>query len=270
VRENHGDWAHYRQVARTKPLLGAREERTLLELAKAGNQRATAELVESHMRLVVQVASSYARNGLSVHDLVSEGMLGLMEAIRRFDLSRDTRFASYAAWWVRACVRQHAFANRGIVRMPDSRGARVARARMRREERSLTQELGRKPSHAELARALGVSEHDVQLVDAALSGSDLSIAPAEPGYAFEPLDETWGPEQAVAEAEHAAQRSTHVKKAIARLSDREKAVVCEHVYTDDGHSLAHLGRRLGVSRQRAGQILAGAREKLRVELSCVA
>jgi RNA polymerase sigma-32 factor len=270
VRENHGEWAHYRHVAREKPLLGAREERTMLELAKAGNQRATAELVASHMRLVVQVASCYARNGLSVHDLVSEGMLGLMEAIRRFDLSRDTRFASYAAWWVRACVRQHAFANRRIVRMPDSRGARVARARMRRVERGLTQELGRKPSHAELARALGVSEHDIQLVDAALSGADQSIAPAESGYAFEPLDETSGPEQAVAEAEHAALRSAHMEKAIAQLSDREQIVLREHVYTDDGHSLAHLGRALGVSRQRAGQILAGAREKLRAELACVA
>jgi RNA polymerase sigma-32 factor len=265
VSGNQAEWAEYRHAARTKPLLAAHEERTMLELAKAGNRCATAALVESHMRLVVQVASSYARDGLSVHDLVSEGMLGLMEAIHRFDLTRDARFATYASWWVRACVRQHALANRRIVSMPDSRGARVARARLRKVERGLAQSLGRTPTHAELARELGVSEREVEAVDVALSGRDQSI-----GLDAEPLDEAQGPEQTLAARELSALRHVEVKRALEQLSERERRVVCEHICAEDEHSLAHLGRTLGVSRQRAGQILRGAEEKLRAELSTVA
>ena len=265
VRENHAEWSEYRHAARGKPLLGAHEERTMLELAKAGNRCATAALVESHMRLVVQVASSYARDGLSVHDLVSEGMLGLMEAIHRFDLTREARFATYASWWVRACVRHHALANRRIVSMPDTRGARVARARLRKVERTLSQSLGRKPTHAELANELGISEREVEMVDVALSGRDQSI-----GQGAEPLDEAQGPEQAVAASELSALRNAQVKRALEHLSDRERTVVREHLCAEDEHSLAHLGRTLGVSRQRVGQILRGAEEKLRAELSTVA
>jgi RNA polymerase sigma-32 factor len=222
------------------------------------------------MRLVVQIASSYARDGLSVHDLVAEGMLGLMEAMQRFDLSKDVRFASYAAWWVRASVRQHAFANRRIVGMPSTRGARIARARMGAVERKLTQELGQRPTQAELAQALGVSEHDVELVATSLTGQDVRITFEGDGPSYEPHDEAQGPEQVVAEAEAEALRKMQVAHALSTLSSREREVVCEHWYGDDTQSLANVGRSFGVSRQRAGQILAGAREKLRAELSRVA
>jgi RNA polymerase sigma-32 factor len=261
----------YRHAAREEPFLTAARERALLELAQAGDQHATDELVRSHMRLVVQVASSYGRGGLSVHDLVSEGVLGLMEAIRRFDLARDSRFASYATWWVRACVRQHALANRHIVRMPDTRGARVARSRLRESERNLSQLFGRKPTHAELAADLGVSEHDVELVDVALSGRDQSLAPADNHTnPAEPEDGHETPEEAMANAEYKALQIAQVRRAVAQLTERERELVSEHLYAEDGQSLACLGRALGVSRQRAGQILAGAREKLRTQLHCVA
>lgn len=266
---NDREWGHYRDLARDNAMLDGTRERELLSLAKSGDEPATRELVASHMRLVVQVASAYARDGISAHDLVSEGTTGLMEAVRRFDLARDTRFATYAGWWVRACVRQHALANRRIVGMPDTRAARVARARLRSTERALTQELGRHPSRSELASALGISELDIELVESAFSARDVPIVQSGAG-SFELPDDTDGPEQAVARAEAQAQRRTRVKDALAALSPRERELVCGHLYTDDGQSLAQLGRAIGVSRQRAGQILSGACKKLRVELACVA
>lgn len=264
VNASYREWGRYRCLAKQKPLLDAEHERELLNRAKKGEKRATAELVESHMRLVVQVAGAYAREGLSVHDLVGEGVVGLMEAMRRFDLSRDIRFASYASWWIRACVRAHALANRRIVGMPDTRGARMARSHLRESERRLAQRLGRRPSRAELAQELGVSEHDVELVDAALSSHDVPLANV--GSSFEPCDDAEGPEQTFARAEADALRRASLARALATLNTRERDVVSAQLRAEDDRSLSDIGRELGVSRQRAGQILAGAREKLRVEL----
>lgn len=272
VHDTDVDWGRYRHSAREKPLLTAEIERSLLERAQVGDQRAVHALVESHMRLVVQVASRYAREGLSAHDLVSEGVLGLMEAVRRFDLSHEARFASYSAWWVRACVRRYALANRRIVGGPSTRGARIARARLRQTERMLGQELGRKPTRAELAETLGVPEHDVELVELSLSSRDVSLTAEDAGGSgtVELSDDTTSPEQAVAEAEHRAACEGSIQSAMTTLSERERAVVREQFFCEDGKSLADVGRALGVSRQRAGQILAGARDKLRARLSAVA
>jgi len=273
VHDTDVDWGRYRHRAREKPLLSAEVERGLLERAQVGDQRAVHALVESHMRLVVQVASRYAREGLSAHDLVSEGVLGLMEAVRRFDLAHDARFASYSAWWVRACVRRYALANRRIVGGPSTRGARVARARLRQTERMLSQRHGRKPTRAELADELGVAEHDVELVEVSLSSRDVSLTTEEPsggGGTLDLADDTASPEQAVAEAEHQAACEGSIKSALTGLSERERAVVHEQFFREDGKSLADVGRALGVSRQRAGQILAGARDKLRARLEAVA
>ncbi len=267
---NDYDWARYRQIASEKPLLDAPRERALLECAKRRDRKAVAELVDSHLRLVVQIAARYSREGLSAHDLMAEGVLGLLEAIGRFDLARESRFASYAAWWVRAHVRRHALQNRRMVGMPSSRGARIAASRLRGAERRLTQTLGRPPFRSEIAQALGVSEQDVELVMQALSSRDTLLFQGEPGSSFELQDATMGPEEALADAEVRAQRASFVHNAFEGLTERERAVVRDHLYSDDNRSLAEVGRGLGVSRQRAGQILAGARVKLRARLARVA
>jgi RNA polymerase sigma-32 factor len=260
------EWARYQQLARRRPILDVGRERDLLTRAQASDPAATSELVQCHMRLVVQVAFRYARQGLSAHDLIGEGVLGLMEAVRRFDLSRDTRFGSYATWWVRACIRQYALANRRIVGVPSTRGARLARARLRKAERMLSQHLGRKPTARELSEAMEVSERDVELVEVALSSRDLSLTPVEDGPSFEPEDRAPLPEQVVADAELRARHAASLEAALRCLSARERAVVCEHLYREDTRSLTDLGRLLGVSRQRAGQIFAHACDKLRVQL----
>ncbi len=267
---NDYDWGRYRQSASEKPLLDASRERALLERAKRGDRQAMSELVDSHQRLVVQIASRYSREGLSAHDLMAEGMLGLLEATLRFDLARESRFASYATWWVRAYVRRHALQNRRIVGMPNSRGARIAASRIRSTERGLTQALGRPPSRSEIAQALEVSEQDVELVLQALSARDTLLFQGEADATFELPDASMGPEEALADAELRAERACFVHEAFEDLSGREQAVVRGHLYSEDSRSLAEIGRGLGVSRQRAGQILAGAREKLRARLARVA
>jgi RNA polymerase sigma-32 factor len=270
VQNSELQWGRYRHSARNRPMLEVERERELLVQAQRGDQRALTELIDCHMRLAVKVASRYARDGLSAHDLISEGVLGLLEAVRRFDLRHQTRFASYAAWWVRAFIRRYALANRRIVGVPTTRGARVARARLRQTERELTQRLGRAPQRDEIALSLGISEHDVELVDVALSHRDVSLTVSEGAQAFEPIDEQPGPEESFVEHEGRARMQEAVADAMGLLSTRERTVLSKQFFSDAGDSLSSMGRELGVSRQRVGQILAGAREKLRGKLEAVA
>jgi RNA polymerase sigma-32 factor len=263
------DWGHHRRSAAEKPLLEAGHERDLLERARQGDRAAVNELVESHMRLVVQIASRYGRGDLSAHDLIAEGVLGLLEAIVRFDMSRDTRFAGYAAWWVRAFVHRHAAQNRRIVGMPGSRAARVVESKLRSTERRLTQSLGRVPQRAEVAEALHVTERDLELVTEAWHARDVAITRDERGVWMEPRDQSEGPEEAFGAAESRAVWAASLRDAIEALNERERALVREHLYAEEKRSLADVGRRLGISRQRAAQILEDARQKLRARLSGV-
>lgn len=265
---NTEDWSRYRRSAQAAPLLAAERERDLLARAQRWDKAAVDELIACHMRLVVEIAARHARRGLSAHDLIAEGVVGLMEAVKRYDLSHDTRFSSYAVWWVRACIRQYALANRRIVGMPATRGARRAQARLREAERAMQQSLGREPTRDELARSIGVQEGDIEAVDAALSAWDVSLSQREPYTQPSSLESS--PEMLVAEAEERRLRSHSVENGLRGLTQRERRLVCEQYCEDDGLSLSDLGRELGVSRQRAGQILAVAREKLRVSLSQVA
>jgi RNA polymerase sigma factor (sigma-70 family) len=262
------DWRRYRRNAASKALLEPAHERSLIERAQAGDRSAVTELVDSHMRLVIQISARYARAELSAHDLTAEGVLGLLEAITRFDTRRETRFGGYAAWWVRAYVHRHAADNRRIIGMPSSRAARLIESKLRGTESRLTQTLGRAPSRLEVAEALDVAEHDVDLVMEALYARDLAIVrdPQEQ-HSVELADPDGDPEEALAAAELEAVRLRSLNRALAALDEREQTLVRQHLYTDDKQTLAEVGRGLGISRQRAAQILEGARQKLRSNLA---
>jgi RNA polymerase sigma-32 factor len=262
VSDNSAEWGRYRCSTREHPFLAADEERELLSLAQRGDKAAMRRLIQSHLRLVVKLASRQQRPGLCAHDLYGEGVLGLMEAIRRFREEEGARFSTYASWWVSAYARQHALANRRIVRAPASRGARVTRAKLRCTERTLTQQLGRTPTLTEVSCALGVLEQDVLTATLAMSARDVSLTEVEGSLPYDPPDESPTPEQAVSEAEQRAR----LERSVAHLDDRERVLVHEQLSSQGNPSLAEWGRRLGVSRQRASQILTGARSKLRARL----
>jgi RNA polymerase sigma-32 factor len=264
MREQRDAWRRLRQLAETVPLLDSDQERHLFALARFGDASAREQIVQSHMRLVLKIAARYQRNGLSPEDLVGEGVVGLLEALGRFDQARGVRFAGYAAWWVRARIGQYALANRRAVGVPSTRNARCVLRDCRRVEHSLSQRLLRAPSQDELAQAMGVSSAELAEVRAALQTPDISIE--VPHVA----DETDSPEQQLADrqAEFCLQRE--IKSALGLLSARERAIVSEQYLVEDGRSLSQLGEAFGVSRQRLGQVLSNARAKLKVELVHVA
>jgi len=259
---------HLRSQATVAPMLDARTERELLEQVAEGSEWALRRLIDSHMRLVICIADRFARHGVPLEDLVSEGSLGLIEAARRFDLERETRFGTYAAWWVRAYVRRYAFANRRMVGAPSTRNARRILWGLRRTERQIAQETGREATRDEVATELRVSPEEVAMVESALGGRDLSLGPAadDDSPALDLPGAEPSPEETAATNEKHRADAERVDAALATLSDREREIIVRRLLDDDSLSLATLGARFGVSRERVRQIQQRAEVKLRGKL----
>ncbi|AKF08513.1 sigma-70 family RNA polymerase sigma factor [Sandaracinus amylolyticus] len=260
--------AQLRRTAAAAPMLGAEVELEYLRRIQAHDDgRALRALLDAHLRLVVATAARFARSGVSVAELVAEGNLGLVEAARRFDAGKGTRFSTYAAWWVRARISRFAMGNRRIVAAPSTRNARKLLAGMRSVERALQQASGERPSREMIAAVTGTSAEDVAMVESALSARDVSVGPSdEDGSSVELGANDPSPEQAIAEAEECERRERVVALALAQLDRREREVVQRRILEDDAETLADIGRMLGLSRERVRQIEARAKRKLRAVL----
>lgn len=251
--------------ARTTPVLDPDTEREIVRQARRGSQPARHRLVEAHMRLVMGVAKRYARRGgVAFDDLVSEGALGLMEAVQRFDPSRGTRFGTYAAWWVHAYIRRYAYANRRIVAVPATRNARKVVWALRRARTGIQQRTGRDATREELAEALGVSTGDIEMVEGVLAGRDVPIGPVE--HAMDPPTAGPTPEDEAAERQSRSQAERTVREALGQLSEREREIVRRRILDDDAQTLTRLGQSFGISRERVRQIQQRAHGKLRESL----
>jgi RNA polymerase sigma-32 factor len=249
------------------PLLDAETERRLAAEVQAGSAAALDRLLQAHLRLVRSLARRYEGYGVPSEDLLGEGYLALVEAARRFDPERGARFATYAAWWVRAHLRSHTLDNRRIVGSPSTRAARRIFGRLRATERALTQQLGRTPTRDEVADALGVAPGDVEMVQSSLAARDVALGAREGGRTID-LPDVAGqtPEQRVAQDELRRFQGQAVQRALTRLDAREREIVERRFLDDEPDTLARLGERLGLSRERVRQLERRAQDKLRSAL----
>jgi RNA polymerase sigma-32 factor len=265
---SYQNWVRLRCDASRATYIGEEQERGLIARANAGDARALETLVESHLRLVVDIAARYKRPEIPPQDLVGEGTVGLIEAIRRFEPDHHTRLSTYAKWWIRARVRSYAMANRGLVPLPSTRAARVAIGRLGHTERALIHTLGRAPSQTELAEALGIPEQALADVLQALSSREVEIDDdSEPSVGT--LSAGGGdPEQLVARREELSGFDAMLQGLLAQLSERERMIFAAQL-SEGEQTLGDVGKVLGVSRQRASQIAASLRKKCRDSLSGV-
>jgi len=254
-------------AARKSPMLSAEQELELARAAQAGSEQAFEQLLRAHFRLVLSIARELGRYGLPADELVSEGMLGLVEAARRFDPDRGVRLAAYAAWWIRAYMRRYTIENRRIVRAPSSRHGRKLLANLRRTQRELAQVLGMQPNNDAVAVRLGVPVRDVEEMEAALSGRDVPCSHEPYGQCHEPVSEAPSPESIVADAEEREACIRSVNEALRTLTPRERAILQSRYLEGESTTLASIGRGLGLSRERVRQLEHDAQHKMRAAIA---
>jgi len=258
---------YLREISRT-PLLTIEEEVELAERIKNGDMRARDQLIRANLRLVVKIAGDYSGYGVSMSDLVSEGNIGLMKAVERFDPEKGGKFSTYSAWWIKQHIKR-ALANQSkTIRLPVHMVDKIAR--MRRIASMLTEALGREPSDDELATELGLPRHKVAMLkQAALRPTSLD-APVNEGESTE-YGDIIGDEAASNPLDRLVNSDLHnqLDDLMAVLDDRERRII-------DGRfglnglkpmMLEDVGREFGVSRERIRQIQNAALAKMRRALS---
>jgi RNA polymerase primary sigma factor len=247
------------------PLLTAAEEVELAKRIERGDPAAKDRMINSNLRLVVSIAKKYQGHGVSLLDLIQEGVIGLIRAVEKFDWRKGFKFSTYATWWIRQAV-QRGVANKArTIRIPVhivEREQRIARA-----ERELAVKLERPPSDEEVAKATRLSVNQVREVrkaPRAVTSLDKPLGDDNAGTLGELVpDEATGPEEEL----DVNLREQALRKALADLDERQREVLKLRYGLDgdrDPTSLEEIGRRLGLTRERVRQIETAALEKLAV------
>jgi RNA polymerase sigma-32 factor len=267
--------AAYMQEIRRVPLLSREEEHDLaVRLVEDGDVDAARQLIEANLRLVVKIAYEYRRAYRNILDLVQEGNVGLMQAVRKYDPYRGVKLSSYAAWWIRAYILKFVLNNWRLVKIGTTQAQRKLFFNLRKESEKLEQ-LGFSPDPKLLAERLDVSEKDVVEMQKRMSAPDASLdAPLggdDDGSTRTRMDllrddSSDLPEQTAARNEFQGLLREKLDVFAEGLEGREATIFQERWLTDEPMTLQQIGDQYGISRERARQIEKRLLGRLRVYL----
>ncbi|HFA59613.1 MAG TPA: RNA polymerase sigma factor RpoH [Rhodospirillales bacterium] len=267
--------ARYLEEIRRFPMLDPEEEYILAKRWKEhGDVEAAHKLVTSHLRLVAKIAMGYRGYGLPMNEIISEGNVGLMQAVKRFDPDRGYRLATYAMWWIRAAIQEYILRSWSLVKMGTTAAQKKLFFNLRRlksrldefEEGDLSPE-----SVKEIAETLDVAEQDVIEMNRRLGGPDHSLnamlrADGDSEWQDWLVDDSESQEETVAEQEELDYRRSLLTDAMGVLNDREKHILTERRLKEPATTLEELSGQYGISRERVRQIEVRAFEKLQKEM----
>jgi len=269
-----GSLDHYIQAVNRFPLLTAEQETAL---GRAWRERedidAARQLVLSHLRLVVAVSRNYLGYGLPQADLIQEGNVGLMKAVRRFDPERGVRLVSFALHWIKAEIHEYILRNWRLVKVATTKAQRKLFFNLR-SMKSSTAALTHGEAR-EIANTLGVKPEEVLEMETRLSGADVALDPTpEDEDRITPIsyltDEEDEPVRILEKAETARNRSTGLRTAMAKLDDRSRRIIeARWLKEEDPATLQELADEYGVSAERIRQIESKALKTMRAQMAHV-
>ena len=272
-----GGLSRYFREVWTYPILEKDEEYMLAKsYAEHDDTDAAHKLVTSHLRLVAKIAMGYRGYGLPVSDLVSEGSIGLMKAVKKFDPERGFRLSTYAMWWIRASITEYVLRSWSMVKL----GTMAAQKKLFFSLRKTKSRLNILESGdltpdqlSQLSEAMDVSEVEINSMNRRLMARDASLnAPLsqnEEGAEFQDtlISETPSPESITADGQELSFRRGLLLNAMADLNDRERDIITERRLNEDPMTLEQLGKRYGISRERVRQLEARAFEKISIAMT---
>ncbi len=257
---------YLREISRT-PLLTLAQETELAERIKMGDEAARTQMISANLRLVVKIAQDYSGYGLSLSDLISEGNIGLMHAVERFDPEKGGKLSTYGAWWIKQSIKR-ALANQSkTIRLPIHMVDKIAR--MRRIASSLSEALGREPTDDELAEELGLPRQKIAMLKQASQRPTSLDAPINESDATE-YGEVVSDENATSPLDALSDKNLHgeISGLLSILNERERRIIDERFGLNGLKPmlLEDVGREFGVSRERIRQLQNSALEKMRKAL----
>ena len=279
VMSPDGGLSRYLSEIRKFPMLAKDEE---FMLAKRWREHedsdAAHQMVTSHLRLVAKIAMGYRGYGLPIGEVISEGNVGLMQAVKKFDPDKGFRLATYAMWWIRASIQEYILRSWSLVKMGTTAAQKKLFFNLRKAKSEIAalQEGDLRPEHlSAIATKLGVSEEEVTNMNRRLGGDASLNAPLRADGESEWQD--WladdtavSQETQLAEDEEKSIRRGLLEEAMHELTDREKHILTERRLKDDPVTLEELAGQYGVSRERVRQIEVRAFEKLQKAMRAAA
>ncbi|MDR3519201.1 MAG: RNA polymerase sigma factor RpoH [Azospirillaceae bacterium] len=271
VVSSESNLARYLQEIRRFPMLAAEEEYMLAKTWREGGDSDSAhKLVTSHLRLVAKIAMGYRGYGLPLSELISEGNVGMMQAVKRFDPDRGFRLATYAMWWIRAAIQEYILHSWSLVKMGTTAAQKKLFFNLRKLKGQMQaiDEGDLSPEHVQaIATKLEVPESDVIAMNRRLASPDHSLnaplrADSEGEWQDWLVDETESQEITLAEREEMGKRKDLLRQALRNLNERERHILTERRLRDTPTTLEDLSQHYGISRERVRQIEVRAFEKL--------
>jgi len=254
------------------PLLTPEEEFQLaVRYRKFNDITAAHRLITSHLRFVVKVAFEYRTYGVKLLDLIQEGNMALMTAVKKYDPDKGYRFISYAVWWIRAYIQNYIVKTWSLVKIGTTQAQKKLFYKIGKVRKTLESDQGEGEKYDLLAKELHVSKGEIVEMEQRMSSRDLSLdSTVDEGHELAPLvllqDDRPNQEELFAQTEEERVRKNKVMNALKRLNEKETHVIEHRILADVPLSLQEIGNHLGLSRERVRQIESEALSKLKKEI----
>ena len=254
------------------PILTAEEEFKLaVRYSKHNNMEAAEKLVVSNLRFVVKIAHKYKGYGIKLLDLIQEGNIGLMHAVKKFDPYKGYRLISYAVWWIRAYMQNFIIKSWSLVKIGTTQAQRKLFFKLNQVKRKLQGISLKKPEFTEIAESLNVKEAEIEEMDCRLNNRDLSLDAtisdeSESSHIGHLMFEGEDQEKSLIKKEETVLAKNKIDRALSELNDRENYIIKNRIMADNPETLQEIGDRFNITRERIRQIEKAALRKLRTAI----